>query len=280
LTERQAEVLRCIQDYIARHGFPPSGRELARACRLGSPSGAHRMLVVLENKGYLTRERGLSRGLSVAARPVEHGELTQEDHFALLTIISWLAMARDAELMMAARQEDFEAKAVLIETARERHQEFCRLQGAIEGLGGIPFPDPRDFSLQYDLLKTLPRCESWELFVIDTLVCNRIFSSIAQYISTKRPAVRGLLWRQEQFSEYALARSQRWACELLESLPSQNEFDFLSGRATALAGEIYRTAKEFDSWSDNGLLLLSPGINPEEAAALITSPSKSAVSLH
>jgi len=49
-------------DYTDLHGYPPSFRELADGCRLGSPSGAHRMILTLSGKGFIKRDAGLSRG--------------------------------------------------------------------------------------------------------------------------------------------------------------------------------------------------------------------------
>lgn len=228
------------------------------------------MLVLLEKKGYLTRKQGLSRGLCVGAVPSSAaGELSREEQFALLALSGWLAVARDAELMMAARVDDIESKSKLIDNARERHHEFCQLESAIDQVGDIATVDPRSYSLADELLSRLPRCESWDSFVIDELVCNRVSSRIAEYASRTRPAVRGLLWRQGRFAQAALACSQRWADDLVDTLPGQQEFDVLASRAKELAYELYRMAETIDGWSEDGLSLLSPGIDPEEAGALV-----------
>jgi hypothetical protein len=272
LTARQAEVLGYIEDYIADHGFPPSGREVAEVCRLGSPSGAHRMLVLLEHKGYLTRKLGVSRGLSVATRPVSaSGEFAAQDCLPLLALAGWQSVARDAELRMAARIENLQAKSVLIETARERHQQVCYLEAALNGAQSIVPAGGRDFiglALR-ELGGALPRCESWELFVVDELVCNRVSSYVSEYAVKTRPAVRGLLWRHERLSEHALACSQRWTRDVLDSMPDETEFVHLSFRARKLAHDLYATAHMLDTaWGDEGPSLLSAALDPDEAAAL------------
>jgi hypothetical protein len=272
LTDRQAEVLRYIEDYIADHTFPPSGRELAEACRLGSPSGAHRMLVLLERKGYLTRSQGVSRGLSVATRPSSaSGGFAEADCLPLLALAGWQSVARDAELRMAASTENLQAKSVLIETASARHEQVCYLEAALGGAEGIVPAEGREFiRLALDELGgALPRCESWELFVVDELVCNRVSSYVSEYAFRTRPAVRGLLWRHERLSEQVLARSVRWTRDMLDSVPDEAEFGHLSFHATNLAQDLYTTAQTLEAaWSGEGLSLLSAALDPEEAAAL------------
>ena len=38
LTKKQAEILDCIKEFIAEHGFPPTVREICRIKNLSSPS--------------------------------------------------------------------------------------------------------------------------------------------------------------------------------------------------------------------------------------------------
>ena len=273
LTDRQAEVLRYIEDYIADHGFPPSGRELAEACRLGSPSGAHRMLVLLERKGYLSRSQGVSRGLSVATRPISaSGGFADADCLPLLALSGWQSVARDAELRMAASTENLQAKSALIETACARHEQVCYLEAALGGAEGIMPAEGRGLiRLALNELggAALPGCESWELFVVDELVCNRVSSYVSEYAFRTRPALRGPLWRHERLSEQVLARSQRWTRDVLDSVPDEAEFAHLSFHATNLAKNLYATAQTLEAaWCDEGLSLLSAALDPEMAGAL------------
>ena len=63
LSQRQARVLAFIQDYAAQHMYPPTVREIVEGCDLSSTSVALYNLVVLGNKGYLTRTRDVARGI-------------------------------------------------------------------------------------------------------------------------------------------------------------------------------------------------------------------------
>ena len=63
LSQRQARVLTFIQDYTAHHVYPPTLREIVEGCHLSSTSVALYNLVVLGQRGYLTRTREVARGI-------------------------------------------------------------------------------------------------------------------------------------------------------------------------------------------------------------------------
>ncbi len=65
LTDRQAQVLGFITDYITKHGYPPVQREIMRRFRMRSTRGVNRHLEALEKKGYLTRTHRGARALTV-----------------------------------------------------------------------------------------------------------------------------------------------------------------------------------------------------------------------
>jgi repressor LexA len=73
LTERQAEVLAHVREFIAERGYPPTVRELG--ARLGGmgPRAVHDHLRALERKGYITRAEGRPRAMTVpgTARPAD-----------------------------------------------------------------------------------------------------------------------------------------------------------------------------------------------------------------
>jgi repressor LexA len=66
LTEKQELVLEAIQAYQSEHGYSPTVRELADHFGQSSSAGIHKILVVLEDKGYLKKgQKGQSRSLQV-----------------------------------------------------------------------------------------------------------------------------------------------------------------------------------------------------------------------
>ena len=67
-TPRQQQVLAYIAQYASEHERPPTFREIAEACGMCSPSVASHHVARLERWGYLTRQKGISRGLNLTAR--------------------------------------------------------------------------------------------------------------------------------------------------------------------------------------------------------------------
>jgi repressor LexA len=67
LTERQRLVLAFLEEFCVRQGYPPTVREVAAAFGI-QPRAAADHLAALKRKGYLHREPGRSRGLSLAFR--------------------------------------------------------------------------------------------------------------------------------------------------------------------------------------------------------------------
>lgn len=65
LTARQREILAWVDDYIGRHGFSPTIRELAKAFGFRGTNGAACHLKPLRKKGRLTWVDGSPRTLRV-----------------------------------------------------------------------------------------------------------------------------------------------------------------------------------------------------------------------
>jgi repressor LexA len=65
LPPRQQRILVTIRDWVVRHGYPPSTREIGDAVGLASSSSVSRHLASLEDKGFLRRAAALSRPMDV-----------------------------------------------------------------------------------------------------------------------------------------------------------------------------------------------------------------------
>ncbi len=65
LTEKQRAVLEFIQNQIASRGHPPTVREIGKRFRIRSTNGVRTHLAALIKKGYLKKERFISRGLEL-----------------------------------------------------------------------------------------------------------------------------------------------------------------------------------------------------------------------
>ena len=65
LTKRQQEIFEFIKRYSARHGYPPTVRDIGRAIGLTSPSTVHAHLTNLEKVGLLRRDPSRPRALEL-----------------------------------------------------------------------------------------------------------------------------------------------------------------------------------------------------------------------
>jgi len=63
LTGRQQEIWDFLVDYVDRHGYPPTVREIGERVGLASPSTVHAHLANLERAGYLKRDPTKPRAL-------------------------------------------------------------------------------------------------------------------------------------------------------------------------------------------------------------------------
>ena len=65
LSERQQAILDFIRDFSARSKYPPTIREIGRSVGITSTSVVNYNLNILEQKGYIERDREKSRGLKL-----------------------------------------------------------------------------------------------------------------------------------------------------------------------------------------------------------------------
>ena len=65
LSKRQRNILEFLSQYIEEHGYPPSIREIGAATDTSSTSVVTYNLERLEERGYISRDREVSRGLKL-----------------------------------------------------------------------------------------------------------------------------------------------------------------------------------------------------------------------
>jgi repressor LexA len=68
LTGRQQQIWAFLVDYVDRHGYPPTVREIGEAVGLASPSTVHAHLANLERAGLLRRDPTKPRALELTGR--------------------------------------------------------------------------------------------------------------------------------------------------------------------------------------------------------------------
>jgi repressor LexA len=72
LTRKQLELLLFINERLKEEGVPPSFEEMKDALNLQSKSGVHRLIVALEERGFLKRMPNRARALEVLKLPDSH----------------------------------------------------------------------------------------------------------------------------------------------------------------------------------------------------------------
>jgi repressor LexA len=65
LTARQEQVLKIVTEYIGSYGYPPSLRDIGKKLAVSGTLGVMKHLEALERKGYLRRQEGSSRGITL-----------------------------------------------------------------------------------------------------------------------------------------------------------------------------------------------------------------------
>ena len=68
LTERQRQIWSYLVEYVDRHGYPPTVREIGTEVGLASPSTVHAHLANLERAGLLRRDPTKPRALELVGR--------------------------------------------------------------------------------------------------------------------------------------------------------------------------------------------------------------------
>ena len=70
LTTQEQNTLQFIRNYLAQHGYAPKFKEIGMAIGVSSQGTIHRYVQSLEDKGYINRIKGNSRGMSLVELPL------------------------------------------------------------------------------------------------------------------------------------------------------------------------------------------------------------------
>jgi repressor LexA len=70
LTTQEQKTLQFIRNYLAQHGYAPKFKEIGMAIGVNSQGTIHRYVQSLEDKGYIDRVKGNSRGMSLVELPL------------------------------------------------------------------------------------------------------------------------------------------------------------------------------------------------------------------
>ena len=70
LTSQENNALKFIRQYLAQYGYAPKFKEIGLAIGVNSQGTVHRYVQALEEKGYIERARGNSRGMYLVELPL------------------------------------------------------------------------------------------------------------------------------------------------------------------------------------------------------------------
>lgn len=65
MTEKQEKIYNIIKEFIKKNGYSPTVREIGEIAKLKSSSTIFEYLRILEDKGYITSEKGKPRTIRV-----------------------------------------------------------------------------------------------------------------------------------------------------------------------------------------------------------------------
>jgi repressor LexA len=89
LTDRQQQIWNFLVEYVDRHGYPPTVREIGEEVGLASPSTVHAHLANLERAGLLRRDPTKPRALELIGR--DRAEPVTDDRSVNLPLLGEIA---------------------------------------------------------------------------------------------------------------------------------------------------------------------------------------------
>ena len=108
LTDRQQQIWNYLVEYVDRHGYPPTVREIGEQVGLASPSTVHAHLANLERAGLLRRDPTKPRALELIGRErtaPQEAEVVEIDGVARLPLLG--AIAAGGPLLAEQEIEDY-----------------------------------------------------------------------------------------------------------------------------------------------------------------------------
>ncbi len=120
LTERQQEIWNYLVEYVDRHGYPPTVREIGERVGLASPSTVHAHLANLERAGLLRRDPTKPRALELIGR--ERSNAAPMADAVRLPLVG--AIAAGAPLLAEENIEDY-----VVMPARAKGDFLLRVRG-------------------------------------------------------------------------------------------------------------------------------------------------------
>ncbi|HXG35345.1 MAG TPA: transcriptional repressor LexA [Dehalococcoidia bacterium] len=75
LSPKQQRILEAIQEFVDKHDYPPSIRQIQEACNISSTSVVDYNLRILEKHGLIRRDKEISRGIELLSPGSRRGRI-------------------------------------------------------------------------------------------------------------------------------------------------------------------------------------------------------------
>ena len=115
LTKRQEDILKVLKKFMAKHGYPPTVREIGSMLNLSSPATTHFHLNKLEEKGYIRKNEAKNRALELLV-PNEY--LEKEENVVDIPLLGKVTAGNPIEAIEVP-DEYFTFPAAMINTKKE-----------------------------------------------------------------------------------------------------------------------------------------------------------------
>ena len=71
LSPKQEEIFRTVSSFISEKNYPPTIPEVQKILEIENPGAIHKCFTALERKGYISRKKGMHRGLDLTSEARE-----------------------------------------------------------------------------------------------------------------------------------------------------------------------------------------------------------------
>lgn len=115
LTKKQEDILKTLKKFIAKHGYPPTVREIGSIHKLNSPATTHFHLSKLEEKGYIKKSNSKNRAIELL---VQNEYITNNDATVSVALLGQITAGNPIEAIERP-DEYFDLPSNLIPSNKE-----------------------------------------------------------------------------------------------------------------------------------------------------------------
>jgi hypothetical protein len=160
LTRRQCELLLYIDRHLKQTGFSPSSEEMKDALKLKSKSSIHRLILALEERGFLGRRRYRARALEVLRLPGNLAARSNDDPTARGNHSAVLAEEQpQCRRFKTKFQNDDEWEAYAADLINSPDVDL--LVRALDDFGWMIVPQDSDDDRRWCMNEPSSNCPSW-----------------------------------------------------------------------------------------------------------------------